>query len=115
MVRLMYALFIALITWCVRHIANLVYYNTENWDFTDTTEAQVKVEVVGGLCDYMLGNSQVKYTIAGCDAWNNLPVMETKSSCFTVPAFPLEFEIACTYSLSITFLRCPSKFHGLMV
>ena len=73
----------------------------------------MKVEVVGGLCDYMLGKSQVKYTIAGCDAWSNLPVMKTESSCFTAPAFPLEFEIAGTYSLSITFLRCSSQFHGL--
>lgn len=97
MVRLMYTLFIALIT---AYCSLGVYFNAENWDFTDTTEAQVKVEVVGGLCDYRLGNSQVKYTIAGCDAWNNLPVMETKSSCFTVPAFPLEFEIAGTYYFS---------------
>ena len=75
----------------------------------------MKVEVVGGLCDYTLGNSQVKYTIAGCDAWNTLPVMETESSCYTVPTFPLEFEIAGTYSLSLFFFFASTQFHSLIL
>lgn len=63
-------------------------------DFHDTTSETMYIDVVGGKCNRVLGNSTIHITYGSCSTWKkSVTLQSTPSGQWTVPAHPINIRL----------------------